>query len=403
MKLKTIYINLLLIFILSALQNVYAAEPILNVILPSSGYIDIPDNHWAYTEIKELQILGVMKGYPDGNFRPDNTITREEFATAAIKALKLDDYVVIDTLKFDDFVENDWAWDYVQNAYYFGLLTPPRMDKDGYYLFRPEDSITRGHAFTIAVNALKTMPITEKKAKAVLEYAYDDFYNVPKHFLIPFAKCQLLDMLVTDPRKHLRKLDYDKPITRAETAVLLYNMLEEAKINPNEKIKKAMDKKKVAQGHILTDAYMEDDVIAVIPKGTVLPLVVTGSFASKKAFKGEKYTALVPKNFIHENKYLLLPSGTKFYGHIKEAKRGIPLFRNGTLIFENDNIVVKRQAAVRVEGVATLKNLLTDTRFRRIFKGENLEIDRGDFLQMELLQDIKIDVTTGKILKLNDL
>ena len=105
MKLKTIYINLLLIFILSALQNVYAAEPILNVILPSSSYIDIPDNHWAYTEIKELQILGVMKGYPDGNFRPDNTITREEFATAAIKALKLDDYVVIDTLKFDDFVD----------------------------------------------------------------------------------------------------------------------------------------------------------------------------------------------------------------------------------------------------------------------------------------------------------
>lgn len=385
------------------MPKTFAAEPILNVILPSSGYLDIPDNHWAYTEIKELQILGIMKGYPDGKFRPDSTITREEFATAAIKALKLDDFVVVEPLKFDDFVDTDWAWDYVQNAYYFGLLTPPRMDKDGYYLFRPEDSITRGHAFVIAVNALKTMPITEKKAKAVLEYAYDDFYRVPKHFLMPFAKAQLLDMVVTDPRKHLRKLDYDKPITRAETAVLLYNMLEEAKINPNEKIKKAMDKKKVSQGHIVTNAYMEDEVIAVIPKGTVLPLVVTGRFESKKAFSGEKYTALVPKNFIHENKYLLLPSGTKFYGHIKEAKRGIPLFRNGVLIFENDTVSVKRQPAARVEGIATLKNLLTDTRFRKIFKGENLEIDRGEFLQMELLQDIKIDVTTGKILKLNDL
>lgn len=385
------------------MPKAYAAEPILNVILPSSGYLDIPDNHWAYTEIKELQILGVMRGYPDGKFRPDNTITREEFATAAIKALKLDDYVVVEPLKFDDFVDIDWAWDYVQNAYYFGLLTPPRMDKDGYYLFRPEDSITRGHAFVIAVNALKTMPITEKKAKAILQYAYDDYYNVPKHFIMSFAKAQLLDMVVTDPRKHLRKLDYDKPITRAETAVLLYNMLEEAKINPNEKIKKAMEQKKVAQGHIITDAYMEDDVIAVIPKGTVLPLVVTGSYKSKKAFAGEKYTALVPKNFIHENKYLLLPSGTKFYGHIKEAKRGIPIFRNGVLTFENDTMVVKKQPAARVEGVATLKNLLTDTRFRRIFKGENLEIDRGEFLQMELKQDLKIDVTTGKILKLNDL
>ncbi|MBR1681668.1 S-layer homology domain-containing protein, partial [bacterium] len=155
------------------MSKVYAAEPILDVILPSSSYEDIPDSHWAYTEIKELNRLGVMKGYPDGKFRPENSITREEFATAAIKALQLDDMVVIDTLKFDDFFEYDWAWDNVQNAYYFGLLTPPRMT-NGLYLFRPEDNIIRGHAITIAINALKTQPLTEKKAKSVLEYAYDD-------------------------------------------------------------------------------------------------------------------------------------------------------------------------------------------------------------------------------------
>ena len=174
MKLKLLLIAFT--FIILFIPKSYGAEPILDVILPSSGYTDIPDNHWAYTEIKELQHIGVMLGYPDGKFRPENSITREEFATAAIRALNLDDEVVIDTLKFDDFYEGDWAWDYVQNAYYFGLLTPPRMNNNGEYLFRPKDSIIRGHAITIAINSLNAGIISEKKAKAVLEYAYDDFY-----------------------------------------------------------------------------------------------------------------------------------------------------------------------------------------------------------------------------------
>ncbi len=399
--LKTKFLYLMLTVIILSFARVNAAEPILDVILPSSGYTDVADNYWAYTEIKDLQLTGIMAGYPDGKFRPDNTITREEFATAAIRALNLDDEVVIDTLKFDDFFEGDWAWDNVQNAYYFGMLTPPRMDSNGQYLFRPKDSIIRAHAITIAINALKTGTISEKKAKAVLEYAYDDFYKIPKWFLIPAAKAQLLDMLVIDPNKHSKLIDYDKPITRAETAVLLYNMLEEAKINPNDKIKKAMERKKVADGHILTDAYMEDEAIAVIPRGTILPLIITADFTSQKAVEGEKYTALVPKNFVHGQKYLLLPSGTKFYGHVKKSQKGFPLFRNGILIFENDRIELFHQPSLRLEGVAQLKN--SNSKMRKIFKGEKLKVNRGDFIEMELLQDLKIDVTTGKLVKSADL
>lgn len=399
MKLKSYLIILIFLFVLITAPKAFSAEPILDVLLPSSSYTDIPDNHWAYTEIKELNLRGIMMGYPDGKFRPDNSITREEFATAAIKALGLDDHVVLDTLAFDDFYPEDWAWEYVQNAYYFGLLTHPRRDENGLYLFRPEDNILRAHAIIIAVNALKTNPITEKKAKAVLEYAYDDFYKIPKWFLMGAAKARLLDMLVIDPRKNTRLIDYDKAITRAETAVLLYNMIEEARTNPNDKIKKAMDKKKVAHGHILTDSYLEDEVIAVIPKGTILPLFMTENFSSQKAVEGQKYTALVPKNFVHGKNYLLLPSGTKFYGHVKKAQRGTFLIRNGALIFENDKIEVFKQPAMHLEGIANIKPV----KEHKYLKGEKVKIERGEFLELELLQDLKIDTTTGKIIQTPDL
>lgn len=378
------------------------AEPILNVILPSSSFYDVSDNYWAYTEIKELYRRGVIAGYPDNKFRPEAPISREEFTTIAVKALKLNDAEVLDPLEFDDFFVGDWAWDNVQNAYYFGLLTPPRATKDGYYFFNPQDNIIRAHAITIAVNALKTQPLTTKKAKATLEYAYDDFYKIPNWFLVPAAKAQIFDMLVIDPRKP-KLINYDKPITRAETAVLIYNMMEEAKTNPNDKIKKAMTKKVTANGHILVDAYLEDETIAVIPKGTILPLVITGKLSSQKAVEGEKYTALVPKNFIHGNKYLLLPSGTKFYGHVKNTKKGLFLFRNGVLTIENDQIEVFKQPAMRVEGIADIKTEKSNSRYRKIFKGEKLSVDRGQFINLKLLQDIRIDVTTGKLIRTPEL
>ena len=403
MKLKKHLIILTLITLSFFAPKVFSAEPVLSVILPTSNFYDIPDNHWAYTEIKELHRRGIIVGYPDDKFHPDASITREEFATVAVKALGLDDAEVLDPLAFDDFYPMDWAWHYVQNAYYFGLLTPPRMDKNGEYLFRPTENIIRGHAITIAINALKTQPISKKKAKAVLEYAYDDFYKVPDWFLQSAAKAQLLDMLVINPTKTTRLIDYDKPITRAETAVLIYNMIEEAKTNPNAKIKKAMDKKRVAEGHILTEAYIEDETIAVIPTGTILTLMLTRDFSSQNAVVGEKYTALVPKNFIHGKKYLILPSGAKFNGHIQKAQKGRFLIRNGILTFENDTLEVLHQPALKVEAKANITTPKTNSRFRRIFKGEKLHIDRGQFLELELLQDLRVDVTNGKLIKSQDL
>ena len=47
-------------------------------------------NHWAQKNIEELVALGAVAGCPDGTFKPDNTITRAEFATMLVKAFKLE-------------------------------------------------------------------------------------------------------------------------------------------------------------------------------------------------------------------------------------------------------------------------------------------------------------------------
>lgn len=48
---------------------------------------DVPDTHWAYQAVTELQQKGILIGYPDGYFRGKRTLTRYEFAVALQRAL----------------------------------------------------------------------------------------------------------------------------------------------------------------------------------------------------------------------------------------------------------------------------------------------------------------------------
>ena len=52
-----------------------------------SPYSDVKSSHWAAGYIKTARDLGLLNGYLDGSFRPNNTVTLEEAATIALKNL----------------------------------------------------------------------------------------------------------------------------------------------------------------------------------------------------------------------------------------------------------------------------------------------------------------------------
>ena len=51
-------------------------------------FSDLSEEHWAYPQIQQLAKDGIVVGYPDGTYKPDEKITRAEFASMAVKALK---------------------------------------------------------------------------------------------------------------------------------------------------------------------------------------------------------------------------------------------------------------------------------------------------------------------------
>ncbi|MBQ3310481.1 S-layer homology domain-containing protein [bacterium] len=364
---------------------------------------DVYDDDWGAEEIFSLYERGIIAGYPDNRFHPNWYITKEEFIALTIRALGLDDENVVDTLYFDDFSEEDWAWQDVQNAYYFELLpTPITMNEQGLFLFYPRHYISRAGAISIAVSALKVDPILKEKARLLLESKYDDSWNLPEWFVPIAASADVLDMLVINPYK-TQLIDAESPITRDEAAVLIYNMLEGIKINPNDKIKEALKKKYASNGVVVTESHIDEDVLAVIPKGTILPVILAKRLSTEKAIDGDKYVAYAPKNYVHATETQLIPAGAKFRGHIEKVQMGQPFIRNGKITLINESIELLNEEPIPAYGRIVITSPDSKKLFWRIFKGKNFKVKRDSLVNMELLQDLIINASNGKLLEQNNL
>ena len=75
--------------------------------------------HWAENNIKKLVTLGAIGGYPDGSFKADAAITRAEFATVLAKAFKL----ALQSGKVFADTNGHWAKEYIATAASCGIVS----------------------------------------------------------------------------------------------------------------------------------------------------------------------------------------------------------------------------------------------------------------------------------------
>jgi len=51
------------------------------------SFEDVPLDHWAFYEVGACNMAGIVQGYPDGLYRPDVTVTRDQMAVYIARAL----------------------------------------------------------------------------------------------------------------------------------------------------------------------------------------------------------------------------------------------------------------------------------------------------------------------------
>ncbi len=110
-----------------------------------ASFIDIKD-HWSKDYIKEVVSKNIIKGYPDGTFKPENKITREEFASILIRALGLQTET---GMSFADTL-NRWSTDSISTAVYYNIIAGYNENT-----FGPSDPITREQMAVMIARALK--------------------------------------------------------------------------------------------------------------------------------------------------------------------------------------------------------------------------------------------------------
>lgn len=106
------------------------------------GYSDIGTKRWYTSAVSYCSMAGVFAGYPDGTFRPNEYITRQELALVVGRLAGLR---VNMGLPFEDAdTVNKWARDGVYTCYILGYV-------DGYKdgTFRPKNDITRAETVKI--------------------------------------------------------------------------------------------------------------------------------------------------------------------------------------------------------------------------------------------------------------
>ena len=190
-------------------------------------------NYWAKNAIDSLQNRQIIKGYPDGSFRPDRSVTRAEFAVLMCRAYSAVG-VKREPIAFTDIPDNYWAKEDIETASAKGFFAgfPDQT-------FRPELPISRVQA-TIVLAALQrdylvvfdsgeAIPIYPQDYVSpfnpgkLLERYFDDAADIPSYAKKIMAMAVINRMVINYP--DIRKFQPNRSATRGEIAALIQQSL----------------------------------------------------------------------------------------------------------------------------------------------------------------------------------
>jgi uncharacterized repeat protein (TIGR02543 family) len=123
-----------------------------NVWSQSNPFADINTEKWYNNAISTMHNAGLVTGYNDGSFRPDKEITRAEFAALIVRTMGLGHVKDIALNIFSD-INDHWAKDYINIAYMHNWV-------QGYNggTFNPNRPITRAEVAALINRALNRLP-----------------------------------------------------------------------------------------------------------------------------------------------------------------------------------------------------------------------------------------------------
>lgn len=194
----------LMILAIAALMLLFSievqAQPVLSDI----------NGSWAQKPLQALIDKGVIDGYPDGTFKPEQPITRAEFSKLVAKAF---DYRPTEqAFNFPDTAGN-WAQIFIQEVAAQKVMN---AFSDG--TFRPQDRLNRAQMATMLTRIVQLGKPEEKYSQWQAS-----FTDVPaSHWA--FQNIEIANKLGVFPDSYKTEFKPDLPVTRAEAAWMINSL-----------------------------------------------------------------------------------------------------------------------------------------------------------------------------------
>jgi uncharacterized lipoprotein YddW (UPF0748 family) len=167
--------------------------------------------HWAAACIQQLASRGIVAGYPDRSFRPDNPLTRAEFAVLLQKA-----FPGVGRSRpgrnFADVPSHHWAAGAIANAVEAGFMSGYPEGQ-----FKPNRQIVRVEVFVAIASGLQYL--ASHSATVTVNRTFIDAAQIPEYGVRAIAAATENEIVVNYP--NVRQLHPKRAASRAEVTAIL--------------------------------------------------------------------------------------------------------------------------------------------------------------------------------------
>jgi len=184
----------------------------LIIVTPTFAFSDVTEAHWAHDKIQEMYQSGIISGFENGTFKPNDPITREQ--AAAVMSNFFEISLKENAKEFQDVAIGYWSEQYVKLISQF----MPIDVVDGKNYFRPFDNATR---IELAETIVKIIGYDSENVDEEIIEKFNDksvFSEKDNKYISIVAKNGIM---VGDDNSEFRPND---TITRAEFCALIYNI-----------------------------------------------------------------------------------------------------------------------------------------------------------------------------------
>jgi len=182
----------------------------VNLVAPQFAFSDV-QGLWAQPYIAALASREIIAGFPDGTFKPNEPVTRAQFAAIVSKAFAPTPQR--QAQEFNDVNRSFWGYQAIQTAYRGGFVA-------GYPggAFQPQQQIPRVQALVSLANGLNL-----RADNPNVLTAYADASQIPSYATNAVAAATQRQLVVNYPSPN--QLNPNRPATRAEVAAFVYQAL----------------------------------------------------------------------------------------------------------------------------------------------------------------------------------